>query len=151
MSKFAIPDFLNGRVTQIQYVRWLHRKAAAHVKRDRKRKSHLITGADYRRLIHHAVCASNGYDFYTGEELAWDKISTYSNEESRANRSIYKAGFASLPTVDHVLLEDGTFDFVICAWRTNDAKNDLSHADFIQLCRNVIAHADRDVDRLRRQ
>lgn len=144
MSKFAIPEFLNGRVSQGQYVRWLHRKAAAHVKRDRTRKSHLITGADYRRLIHHAVCASNGRDFYTGEELAWEKVSTYSNEESRANRSIYKAAFASLPTVDHVLLEDGTYDFVICAWRTNDAKSDLSHADFIQLCRSVITHADRD-------
>jgi hypothetical protein len=48
-----------------------------------------------------------------------------------------------LPTIDHVLMEDGTYDFVVCAWRTNDAKNDLSHEEFVDLCRRVIAHEDK--------
>ncbi|HEX8467665.1 MAG TPA: hypothetical protein VF620_07665 [Allosphingosinicella sp.] len=141
MSKmFALPAFLKGRVTQEAYSRWLGRKAAAHVKRDRLRSLHEITGSHYRQQIHSAVCESGGTDFYTGEPLAWEKLSTYCNEDSKAGRSAYKAGFALLPTADHVLLEDGSYDFVICGWRTNDAKNDLCHAEFIKLCRQVIAH-----------
>jgi len=137
---FAVLAFLDGRVSQEAYTRWLGRKAAAHVKRDRKRSTHEITGSHYKQLIHKAVCASRGADFYTGELLAWEKLSTYRNEESQAQRSVYKAGFALLPTVDHVLLQDGRYEFVICGWRTNDAKNDLCHAEFVELCRRVIAH-----------
>jgi len=142
MPKFyALPPFLAGRISEEAYVRWLRRKCAAHVKRDRKRSAHAITGIDYRAKMHSAVCASDGRDFYTGEPLAWELIGTYSNEDSKAGRSTYKAGLALLPTVDHVLMEDGPYDFVVCAWRTNDAKNDLSHAEFIDLCRRVVAHA----------
>jgi hypothetical protein len=63
--------------------------------------------------------------------------------DSPLGRTGNKAGFALLPTVDHVPCEDGQYDFVICAWRTNDAKADLGHEDFIALCRRVVAHADR--------
>jgi len=80
-----------------------------------------------------------GTDWYTGEQLEWEKIGTYSNEESRANRSRYKAGLALLPTVDHVLGEDNVYDFVICGWRTNDAKNDLNLKEFLDVCRKVVA------------
>ena len=139
-KKFALPAFLRGQVSQEAYTRWLGRKAAAHVKRDRLRSTHEITGSHYRQQIHAAVCESGGIDFYTGETLAWDKLSTYCNAESKAGRSAYKAGFALLPTADHVLLDDGRYDFVICGWRTNDAKNDLCHAEFLNLCRQVIGH-----------
>jgi hypothetical protein len=145
MSKlFALPPFLEGRVLPEAYTRWLHRKAAAHVKRDRKRSPHAIMGSHYRRLIHQAVRSSGGTDFYTGEPLAWEKLSTYRNEDSKAQRSAYKAGFALLPTVDHVLLDDGRYEFVICGWRTNDAKNDLCRAEFVKLCRKVVDHHDAD-------
>jgi hypothetical protein len=140
---FQLPEFLEGRVSQAAYTRWLHRKAAAHVKRDRKRSQHAIMGAGYREAIHKAVGASKGVDFYTGESLEWEKLSTYCNEQSKAHRSLYKAGFALLPTADHVLREDGSYDFVICGWRTNDAKSDLSHGDFLALCRRVLDHHDR--------
>jgi hypothetical protein len=141
MSKmFALPAFLQDAVSQEAYTRWLGRKAAAHLKRDRARSQLEITGSHYRQRIHSAVCKSGGIDFYTGERLDWDKLSTYSNEDSKAGRSAYKAGFALLPTVDHVLLDDGRYDFVICGWRTNDAKNDLCHTEFVELCRRVIAH-----------
>ena len=147
MSKlYALPAFLAGRLSEEAYVRWLRRKCAAHVKRDRKRSAHAITGLDYRAKMHAAVRASAGRDFYTGEPLAWELIGSYSNDDSKAGRSTYKAGLALLPTVDHVLMEDGTYDFVVCAWRTNDAKNDLSHAEFIDLCRRVVAHADRPTE-----
>lgn len=143
MSKlFAMPDFLTGRINQTTYTRWVHRKAASHVKRDRLRCSYPIAGSDYRRLIHAAVCTSGGRDHYTGEELRWELLSTYCNDTSKAERSAYKASMALLPTVDHVPGADDRYDFVICAWRTNDAKNDLSHDEFLALCRRVISHHD---------
>ena len=136
--RYELPDFLDGRVTKENYVRWLHRKAVAHVKRDRLRLPQAITNTVYKQQIHAAVCGSKGLDWYTGEALDWEKISTYDNVQSKAERSIYKAGFALLPTVDHVLRPDGAYDFVICGWRTNDAKNDMSLVEFLKLCRLVI-------------
>jgi hypothetical protein len=139
-SKYQFPEFLVGRVNKEQYRRWLHRKAVAHCKRDRKRHpDRLIAIASYKVLIHDAVINSDGLDWYTGEELAWEQISTYDNEDSRAGRSKYKAGYALLPTVDHIPDGDSAYRFVICGWRTNDAKNDLSLSDFLSLCRRVIA------------
>jgi hypothetical protein len=143
VRRYAVPIFLISKgIDQEKYERWLRHKAHAHVKRDRERVAHEISQETYRGLIHNAVCASEGLDFYTGESLEWEKISSYSNDESKAARSVYKASLARLPTADHVLLEDGRYDFVICGWRTNDAKGDLGHSDFVELCRRVIAHYD---------
>jgi len=47
-----------------------------------------------------------------------------------------------LPSVDHIGDGKGPADFKICAWRTNDAKNDLSYDEFLELCRKVIAAAN---------
>ena len=137
---YAVPPGLE--ISQEIYSRWLRRKAATHVKRDRLRCDHPIKGEEYLRKIHAAVCDHGTHDFYTGEKLNWQLVCTYSNEESRAGRSHYKASFALLPTVDHVLGEDERYDFVICSWRTNDAKNDLDHAEFVELCRKVVTKAD---------
>jgi hypothetical protein len=43
-------------------------------------------------------------------------------------------------TVDHVTAGDTESSFKICGWRTNDAKNDLSHAEFLEVCKAVLAH-----------
>jgi hypothetical protein len=137
------PDFLQGVVSDDAYFRWLKHKADAHVKRDRKRGRTNVTGATYRDAIHAAVLASNGTDAYTGEPLDWHLISRYDNDESQSGRHQYKASFALLPTVDHVEASADEAAFKICAWRTNDAKHDLSIADFIELCRRVVEHADR--------
>lgn len=141
MSKlFHRPSFLVHDVPQEAYTRWLHRKANTHVRRDRLRKSYLIMGSEYRRLIHAAVCASEGKDHYTGETLRWDLLSTFSNDAAANGGSIYKAGFALLPTVDHIPSADYRYDFVICGWRTNNAKSDLTHDEFLTLCSRVLAH-----------
>jgi hypothetical protein len=137
---YLLPAFLNGIVSQDVYERWLRRRAAACVNRDRKRLSYPITGLAYRTLIHAAVCRSGGADHYTGEALDWGLLSKYDNEESRIGRATYKAKFALLPSVDHVLVEDGRFDFVVCGWRTNNAKADLSHKEFVALCCMVVGH-----------
>ena len=139
--KHTMPDFLTDVVTPEAYERWLTRKARAHVKRDRTRNGSSVTVALYKESIHGAVVLSEGKDAYTGEKLHWQLISTYKNEDSKLGRSQYKAQFASLPTVDHVGpgVAEGTFR--ICAWRTNDAKNDLSHAAFLDLCAAVLRHS----------
>jgi len=145
--KHLLPAFLHGRVEPHAYERWLKRKAAAHVKRDRKRQHAGVTGAAYRSAIHQAVTISGGRDAYTGEELDWHLISQYDNDESQSGRHHYKAGFALLPTVDHIEASSSAAAFQICAWRTNDAKNDLSVEAFLQLCARVLKHAGYRVER----
>jgi hypothetical protein len=140
MKKHILPLFLEGTVLPEAYDRWLTRKAAAHVRRDKKR-GHNCTGASYRDAIHAAVVRSNGKDAYTGENLDWHLISTYRNEDSKEGRHAYKATFALLPTVDHVSAEATEASFRICGWRTNDAKNDLSIDQFLDLCERVLTHA----------
>ena len=145
--KRSLPDFLEGSVDFAVYERWLKRKAAAHVKRDRKRGLSGVTGALYRDAIHDAVVRSGGRDAYTGEELAWNLLSQYDNDDAQVGRHHYKAGFALLPTVDHIEASAEAAAFHICAWRTNDAKNDLSIADFRRLCKRVLLHAGYKVQR----
>ncbi|WP_244117998.1 hypothetical protein [Burkholderia gladioli] len=139
--KDQLPEFLDGVVTADVYFRWLARKAAAHVRRDRKRFANGAMGAAYRKAIHDAVMASGGRDDYTGEKLDWRLISKYANAEAQTGRHHYKAGFALLPTVDHVEASLSFVSFKICAWRTNDAKNDLSVDAFLLLCERVLTHA----------
>jgi hypothetical protein len=143
--KHTMPAFLEGVVTPEAYERWLSRKALAHVKRDRGRghSNETATRALYKEAIYAAVVLSGGRDAYTGEQLDWHLISTYDNDESKLGRHLYKARFVKLPSVDHVDAGATEASFRICAWRTNDAKNDLSIADFVELCRRVVARADR--------
>lgn len=140
--KYPFPAFLDGVITPAAYARWLHRKAVAHVVRDRKRGNATATNKVYKQAIHRAVMLSKGLDAYTGEQLRWDLISTYDNAQSKEGKRLYKAGFALLPSVDHVDDGLGPADFVICGWRTNDAKNDLLLDEFVELCRRVVQHAD---------
>lgn len=136
-----MPRFLEGIVTPDAYERWLGRKARAHVKRDLNRGYSTATYALYKEAIHAAVILSEGRDAYTGERLDWTLLSKYNNEESKAGRHGYKSGFALLPTVDHVDAGATEASFSICSWRTNDAKNDLSHESFVELCKKVLTHA----------
>lgn len=139
--KHSMPKFLDGVIKPEAYERWLSRKAAAHVRRDRERGRNAASGAAYKEAIHAAVLVSEGLDAYTGEQLEWKLISTWNNEEAKAGRHGFKAGFALLPTVDHVSAGATEASFRICGWRTNDAKNDLSPEEFVELCRNVLTHA----------
>lgn len=129
------------RIDARTYRRWLGRKVAAHVRRDRKRKLKGVDPATYRNAIHDAVLRSGGCDHYTGESLDWTLVGRYDNDASRKGRHRYKARFALLPTVDHVDASASSASFVICAWRSNDAKNDLAATDFIDLCAKVLTHA----------
>ena len=142
--KYPIPELLSEAVDQKAYDKWLGRKAVAHRRRDRKRRNTSgATNEQYKIAIHNAVVNSAGRDAYADERLDWTLISKFRNEDARRGRRVHKAGFALLPTVDHVDDGLGEPDFKICAWRTNDAKNDLAEADFVALCRRVFEYHDR--------
>jgi hypothetical protein len=138
--KHSMPPFLEGIVSPDRYETWLNRKAAAHVKRDRKRGRTASTSL-YKEAIHAAVVLSEGRDAYTGEHLDWARIGTYHNEDSKLGRHGYKSQHALLPTVDHLDAGASEASFKICAWRTNDAKNDLSVTGFLELCQRALEHA----------
>lgn len=138
-KKYALPPFLIGIISQEKYSRWLSAKATAHVKRDKKHRPDITTEM-YKVLIHEAVAGSRGKDAYTGEALDWSLLSTWNNDKAKEHGSKYKSEFALLPSVDHVSERRGATDFTICSWRTNDAKNDLSVEEFVQLCEKVIKH-----------
>ncbi|MGD0457399.1 MAG: hypothetical protein ABSC21_06600 [Terriglobia bacterium] len=143
MKKYQLPEFLACVVSQEVYERWLHRKAAAHVRRDRKRGNTTAANEQYKVAIHKAARDSNGVDAYTGENLDWTLISRYNNDQSKRGGRGYKKRFALLPTVDHLGAATRKADFRICAWRTNDAKNDLPYMEFLELCKKVVTASKR--------
>jgi hypothetical protein len=91
LRKYQLPDFLSTTLTQTSYERWLRGRAAAHVKRDKKRGNSTATNEAYKIAIHRAVIHSVGHDHYTGERLDWSLVGQYSNAESKANGRHFKA------------------------------------------------------------
>ena len=136
--RYHLPPFLEGVLTREVYVRWLHRKAQAHVRRDRKRWTGTIIASEYKQAIHQAVLESSGRDFYTREQLNWLLLSKYDNRASQREGSKYKRKFALLPTVDHADPESMEADFRICGWRTNDCKNDLTVWELRTFCETFL-------------
>lgn len=136
-KKYKLPAFLEGTVTESKYKRWLHRKASAHVKADKKRFKKISTIAIYKDRIHSAVQRSNGLDEYTGTKLDWHLISTFNNKNVK--RVGYMKKFDDLPTVDHVQTADGK-GFKICSWAVNRMKSDMTEKQLIERCKKIIKH-----------
>lgn len=139
-SKYPLPEVLSGKVAHADYRKWIHVKAAAHVKRDKKRWNRSLTISSYKQAIHQAVLQHDGSDPYTGEALQWELLRTYNNECSKLGRSKYKRTFRLLPTIDHV--DNDPCDapvFVVLSWEANAAKNDMTHDSFVELCKKVAA------------
>lgn len=61
--KYQLPDFLSSTTTQVNYEKWLHGRAVAHVKRDRKRGNTTASNEAYKIAIHRAVISSCGLEF----------------------------------------------------------------------------------------
>ena len=86
-----MPTSLAEVVEQPVYEKWLHRRAVAHVRRDkRKRKNQTATTELYKQAIHKAVSESNGLDAYTKERLDWTLLSEWNNEDSMKGGRVYK-------------------------------------------------------------
>jgi hypothetical protein len=148
-TKYQLPDFLTGKCEPARYARWLQRKARAHAKRDRERfDKDICTVSTYKEQIHAAVVAGGDRDFYTGESLDWDLISKFENAAAKLGRTEYKKAFWRLPTIDHTFDEQGRRKFVICSWKTNDAKNDLLLEEFHALCDAVRNYRDSRIETL---
>ena len=145
-TKYEMPPFLEDTtVDRHEYARWLHRKAQAHARRDRRRWSRAVRVSDYKQAIHHAVLCSEGRDFYTDEPLEWCLLSKWDNREAQRQGGTYKRRFALLPTVDHMDPESREAGFRICGWRTNDCKNDLTIAELQTFCETFLrAQAERE-------
>lgn len=120
------------------YPGWVQRKAVTLCKRDQKRGGSGNV-QQYRLAIHQAVLASEGRDHWTGEWLDWDLIGTYDTREAAGNGE-HKKQFAMLPTIDHRSNRPEP-DFVICAWRTNDAKHDMTPQELLEFCTAVLNHS----------
>lgn len=120
------------------YPAWVQRKAVTLCKRDQKRGGSSNV-QEYRMAIHNAVVASDGLDHWTGEQLDWHLIGTYDNREAEVGGGAHKKQYALLPTIDHRSNVPEP-DFVICAWRTNDAKHDMTPQELVEFCRRVLAH-----------
>ena len=128
---------------------WVVKKAASLWKRDKSKLSKIDDTkkfndgekrVEYRDAIYEAIAAMKVNKCpYTGDELEWDKIGTWKNDDAKAEGKDYKKKFALMPTIDHKNAEPKP-DFVICSWIANDTKNDLTQEDFIKLCKSVLIH-----------
>lgn len=142
-SKYPLPDCLKGKFDPAKYIRWLARRAQAHVRRDRKRNGKdSCTAAEYKAEIHRAVLAGGERHFYTGELLDWSIIGKFENVAAKAGRSRYKKSFWLLPAIDHTFDEQDKQKFVICSWKVNEVKSDLTLAEFHNLCESVFRYRD---------
>jgi hypothetical protein len=121
------------------YPGWVQRRAVTLSKRDQKRGGSGNV-QQYRLAIHAAVVASEGRDHWTGEDLDWVLIGTYDHREGTADQGEHKKQYAMLPTIDHRSNRPEP-DFVICAWRTKDAKHDMTPQELLAFCTAVLNHS----------
>ncbi len=156
MEKYLLPEFLkffeyNTINFQKKYKKWLDSQASRHHKRDKEfykkhNMSFLYTKKMYKEKIHEIISNNEykGTDYYTGEMLDWCLIGSWNNEQSK--KSGYKKLFHNMPTLEHIDRDNlsNNLDFAICGWAVNDAKNDLSKDNFIEMCKKVVAYANKN-------
>ena len=139
LAKYPLPSFLQGKCKPSLYYKWLKNKADTLLKRDKNRgKPYALTAtiAVYKGKIHDAVTIAGERDPFTGETLAWELIDTWDTSHDQPDG--YKRRFALMPTVDHVTAD--VLQFEICSLKINDAKCDLTPAEFVDLCRQVVTY-----------
>jgi hypothetical protein len=144
---YHLPAFLEGICTGVHYRRWLLRKAKYILDRDRKANRACAIGATmktYRMAIHQAVLACGLYDPFTGDALAWDRISTWVNTKTKNLTDIYKKEFSLLPTVDHVDPDGTALGFEICGLLVNTCKSNFTPDEFVAICGDVVRHCIRE-------
>jgi hypothetical protein len=142
MGKYPPPTFLPNLKSDA-YGKWLQRKAQTNVNRDRKRGNKTAKIGEYKKAIHQTLKKSNGKDYYTGKKLDWAKLNQWNNEEAKSDGRNYKKKFRNSPSVDHVGNGLGKPNFKICSWCVNDAKNDLTENEFIELCKQILEYRKR--------
>jgi hypothetical protein len=143
---YQLPAFLEGICTGVHYRRWLLRKAKYILDRDRNANRACAQGATmktYRMAIHLAVLACGLYDPFTGDPLAWARISTWINTKTTNVTDIYKKEFSLLPTVDHVDPDGTALRFEICGLLVNTCKSSFTPDEFVAICGDVVRYCDK--------
>lgn len=140
--KYPKPSFIP--VTQSEYQNWLSRKSKSIVSRFLKKDNKKMKLEEVKIKVHEAIYKSDGVDFYTGEKLDWHLIGKYDGKKAKEGGLEYHRKFALLPAIDHYQNRK-LLDFVVCGWTVNDAKNYLSHVEFVELCRKVLRHYDNKI------
>jgi hypothetical protein len=141
--KYHLPDFLVGRITEAAYDKWLNAKANTLRQRDLKNKRPFATAnskAMYKEKIHAAVKENGQYDKYTKDALQWELVSTWDANRAKNGQDSYRDKFLLMPTVDHIDPEGQLLEFEIVSWLVNDCKSGLNPAQFIDLCKKIIAN-----------
>ena len=138
--KYHLPAFLQGRISEPAYDKWLNAKANTLRQRDLKTKrvfAEANSKAMYKEKIHAAVIANGQYDRYTGDALQWELISTWDPKKTKVLQASYRDKFLLMPTVDHVDPEGETLEFEIVSWLANDCKSGLNPTQFVDLCKKI--------------
>jgi hypothetical protein len=138
-SPYALPSFLQGIVTQTDYVRWLNQKCDSMRQRDLKLKRPYASENPrmaYKQKIHQAVLDNGQFDPYTGEKLDWKLISKQKSLKKYGYVNDFLNTFALLPAVDHI--GSDTLEFEICSWIVNEAKSCMDPDEFVGLCKKVV-------------
>ena len=92
---------------------------------------------DYFEAVYKALKKCNNKDYYTGYPLNWEISIEDDPEQDACPAKVRQERI----TFDHVHGRDlSKLEFVMCAGKTNDAKNDLSKEKFIDLCKTVLTH-----------
>ena len=141
--KYHLPAFLQGRISEPAYDKWLNAKANTLRQRDLKTKrvfAEANSKAMYKEKIHAAVLANGQYDRYTGDKLQWELISTWDPKKTKALQASYRDKFLLMPPVDHVDPEGETLEFEIVSWLINDCKSGLNPTQFVDLCKKIAAN-----------
>jgi hypothetical protein len=84
---YFLPDFLQGRITDEWYNRWLTRKAKYIIAQDREKHrpcARNATAQQYKELIHAAVQNGGRLDPFTGGTLQWELVCTWDDTKDGA-------------------------------------------------------------------
>ena len=97
----------------------------------------LPKASKYFEAVYAALAKCNNKDYYTGDPLNWEISIEDDPEQDACPAKVRQERI----TFDHVHGRDlSNLEFVVCAGKTNDAKNDLSKEKFIDLCKKVLTH-----------
>ena len=124
-----------------KFIEWALERHSRLKARDKKwldkhpeNKMQLPAANEYFEAVYDALAECNNKDYYTGDPLEWEiSLGIKSLEEAEVRQKRI--------TFDHVHGRNlSNLEFVMCAGKTNDAKNDLSKEKFIDLCKSVLTH-----------
>jgi hypothetical protein len=137
--KYFPPAYMTGRVTPDLYRLWIRDRSNVLFHEDKRlKRPYALNGSRvlYKMALHQAA-ARGQYDPFTGELIQWELIRQWKDIKGL----LKEKAFWLMPTADHTDPASASLELEICSWRINTCKNDLSAAEFIELCNKVVDYA----------